>query len=590
MQPVENVRKFIEEENGKGHMSKEEFTAQILELEKSLYYVSKSILCNDEDCKDAMQNAILKAYKNLGNLRAEKFFKTWITRILINECYEIAKKNKRQVSYEEYMDDLSEEELLQLIDFYHKVSYSVHTIGTEIVEGNTEGNAAYDHDYQQLAPESNGDSVIAYEGSVGVICAAEGKECLYLAGKNVIERIAFGESNSTPFYAADFGENTVVQAMEEDLEQGLYVLLLSKDASGYTGSKVLHLGKDGELLYEKALPECAAYDLAVDGAGRLYLETFREIYVYDEAGAEVCGWEIPYSLQNGNLCRGKDGRMYTLCEEVSFQTSLLCLDPDAEEQVKLVAGDGLPTGSPRCSNIARGKETDFILWRDDGVYTYNLGDTLVHKVMEVYEAPLPWEGAHFATLEDGRAVFVKYFDAEFVEGEVVEILPVPESVRICYANLSKTTEDNKEVFVRSNETILGYKIDALTHFTQLYYRGYGEVFRNVSSFMVEDINGQQKVIWSEGAVADPMDMYLIKEKGTSGVTLWDRLLAEADWTEGTPDCACDYWITLGDVQVGYHSECGVITDSAAGKMFEISENDKELVNMVLEHYFFEDRQ
>lgn len=91
-------------------MNKDEFTGQILELEKSLYYVSKSILCNDEDCKDAMQNAILKAYKNLGDLREDCYFKTWITRILINECYRIAGKNQRLVPYEDYMEDLEETE------------------------------------------------------------------------------------------------------------------------------------------------------------------------------------------------------------------------------------------------------------------------------------------------------------------------------------------------------------------------------------------------------------------------------------------------------------------------------------------------
>lgn len=66
-------------------MSKDEFTEQVLEIEKSLYCVSRSILSNDEDCKDAIQNTILKAYKNLGNLREDCYFKTWITRILINE-------------------------------------------------------------------------------------------------------------------------------------------------------------------------------------------------------------------------------------------------------------------------------------------------------------------------------------------------------------------------------------------------------------------------------------------------------------------------------------------------------------------------
>lgn len=46
-------------------MTKEIFSAEVLKAEKSLYHIAKSILTNDEDCADAMQNAILHAYKKL---------------------------------------------------------------------------------------------------------------------------------------------------------------------------------------------------------------------------------------------------------------------------------------------------------------------------------------------------------------------------------------------------------------------------------------------------------------------------------------------------------------------------------------------
>lgn len=86
-------------------MTKEQFSAKILAMERSLYHVAKSLLRNDEDCADAIQNAILKAYGKLHTLKNEKFFKTWVTRIVINESYAILRANKRLVSYEEYMSD-----------------------------------------------------------------------------------------------------------------------------------------------------------------------------------------------------------------------------------------------------------------------------------------------------------------------------------------------------------------------------------------------------------------------------------------------------------------------------------------------------
>lgn len=86
-------------------MTKEQFSAKILAMERSLYRISKSLLKNDEDCSDAIQNAILKAYSKLHTLKNENHFKTWVTRIVINESYSILREKKRLVSYDKYVDD-----------------------------------------------------------------------------------------------------------------------------------------------------------------------------------------------------------------------------------------------------------------------------------------------------------------------------------------------------------------------------------------------------------------------------------------------------------------------------------------------------
>ncbi|NBJ94653.1 RNA polymerase sigma factor [Parablautia muri] len=85
-------------------MDKKQFTTQVLEAEKSLYHIAKSILGNDDDCADAIQNAVLHAFEKLHTLRNEKYFKTWLTRILINECNYMIRSRKDQVSYEDYYD------------------------------------------------------------------------------------------------------------------------------------------------------------------------------------------------------------------------------------------------------------------------------------------------------------------------------------------------------------------------------------------------------------------------------------------------------------------------------------------------------
>lgn len=84
-------------------MNKSEFAERVLAAEKTLYHISKSILKNGDDCADAVQEAILIAYRKLHSLRDERFFKTWLCRILINVCCKMARERKKVVSFEEYM-------------------------------------------------------------------------------------------------------------------------------------------------------------------------------------------------------------------------------------------------------------------------------------------------------------------------------------------------------------------------------------------------------------------------------------------------------------------------------------------------------
>lgn len=99
-------------------MNKEQFTAEVLKAEKSLYHIAGSILKNDEDCADAMQNAILSAYQKLHTLKEEAYFRTWITRILINESYQILRGRKSQVSYEDYLDERRTEDPTRYSELY----------------------------------------------------------------------------------------------------------------------------------------------------------------------------------------------------------------------------------------------------------------------------------------------------------------------------------------------------------------------------------------------------------------------------------------------------------------------------------------
>ena len=68
--------------------------------QEKLYRVAFSYSKDEEAALDIVQEAITKALKNIGKLKKEEYVKTWFYRILINECLQYIKKNKRIITCE----------------------------------------------------------------------------------------------------------------------------------------------------------------------------------------------------------------------------------------------------------------------------------------------------------------------------------------------------------------------------------------------------------------------------------------------------------------------------------------------------------
>lgn len=80
--------------------SKEAFEDLMQLQAQSMYKVAKAILRNDEDVLDAMQETALTCWEKIGTLKQERYFKTWLIRILINHCNEICRQKRYTVSDE----------------------------------------------------------------------------------------------------------------------------------------------------------------------------------------------------------------------------------------------------------------------------------------------------------------------------------------------------------------------------------------------------------------------------------------------------------------------------------------------------------
>lgn len=80
---------------------KEWFCENIKNLENGMYRLSYSILKNETDAQDAVQESIYKSYKNLDSLKDKRKFKSWIYKIVTNTSFEILKNNSNYVDIEQ---------------------------------------------------------------------------------------------------------------------------------------------------------------------------------------------------------------------------------------------------------------------------------------------------------------------------------------------------------------------------------------------------------------------------------------------------------------------------------------------------------
>lgn len=130
------------------------FTELVKEFQSDLYHIARTRLSNDDDINDAIQDTMINVFKHLKKLKNTEYFKTWMIKILINECNKIYKRNSKpfgffnkveldsavaytssdyiqnvddSIQFEEMIDKLSYEEKI-VLTLYYKDNYSCNEI------------------------------------------------------------------------------------------------------------------------------------------------------------------------------------------------------------------------------------------------------------------------------------------------------------------------------------------------------------------------------------------------------------------------------------------------------------------------------
>lgn len=88
-------------------LDRERFVAQVTELQETLYRTARSILRNEQDAQDAVQEAVTQAFARLHTLRDPAKFKPWLLRILVNTCYDACRRRRSTVYLEAVEETLA---------------------------------------------------------------------------------------------------------------------------------------------------------------------------------------------------------------------------------------------------------------------------------------------------------------------------------------------------------------------------------------------------------------------------------------------------------------------------------------------------
>lgn len=91
--------------------NREAFGELIIMHQEYLYKLAYMYTKNEQDALDAVQECAMRAMISMDKLREPEYFKTWITRILINSIYRAQQKYRNSSPFEDYNEAAPEQTL-----------------------------------------------------------------------------------------------------------------------------------------------------------------------------------------------------------------------------------------------------------------------------------------------------------------------------------------------------------------------------------------------------------------------------------------------------------------------------------------------
>lgn len=282
-------------------------------------------------------------------------------------------------------EEMTDEELLELIDFREKRDYSLAKITEEIEAGDYEyvktEDSAVSEEMSQTedsvglgemsqtgrsqqeqgtgaasvvlgADTASQEWQIAYAGEISIRCAVAAEQGLYVGGftmegKARVEYLAYGSGTPKKLYD-DFDEDGEVYSLCTAPDGSVYAALRGLASSGAEHGRlpvIYHISQEGTLLDSFAAGDREwniVDSMATDAQGRLYARMrmqedggYMRIYTAEGELIGTVADDGAYAVQGaGALGRGKDGKVYVAALAMSEVTAvdapvtLVSVDPE----------------------------------------------------------------------------------------------------------------------------------------------------------------------------------------------------------------------------------------------------------------------
>lgn len=115
--------------------NKEAFGELIIMHQEYLYKLAYMHTKNEQDALDAVQECAMRAMISMDKLREPRYFKTWITRILLNSIYKAQKNYRNNSPFEDYSETAPEQPLSieEKTDLYDAIDLLPPTYKTVVI-------------------------------------------------------------------------------------------------------------------------------------------------------------------------------------------------------------------------------------------------------------------------------------------------------------------------------------------------------------------------------------------------------------------------------------------------------------------------